>query len=200
MARPVLRDGNMSKYCSLAACVVVLGGLGCPKSSSKPTGEDMALDMAPPLVADMAATSDLGSAHDLALGGDGGTVHLCNGPIPGQCCDADNQPAGEATCDDHGGWVCAPGTSLCRCGDDLESFNCTDFCGSDEFFRPDCRNGKWECQDWVPVHTDTCKPGTCWGYPPECCDQDGQPMALGCDDGRWTCGGTWCYLLDGGVH
>jgi hypothetical protein len=153
------------------------------------------LAMPPPTLQDLAlAGADL-SRGGVDLGG-----HVCNSPWPGECCDAANKPAGSASCDDHGGWVCAPGTSLCRCGDDLETFRCTDFCGSDEFSDPVCMNGKWECPGFVPVRTDSCAAGTCWGLPIECCDKDGHPMGIGCEDGQWTCGGTWCYLLDGGVH
>jgi hypothetical protein len=190
----------MTKNCVVAmgGVLVLAGALGCSKSGGKPTGGNGGADMARPPTAQqdlsMPLPADLGPSTPDLLG------HLCNSPYPGGCCDANNMPKASPTCDEHGGWVCPPDTSLCRCGDDLETFGCTDFCGSDEFLSPECVNGKWTCDGATPVRTDLCKAGTCWGLPAECCDLDGHYSQIECHDGQWSCPGKWCYLFDGGVH
>jgi hypothetical protein len=117
-------------------------------------------------------------------------------PFGGSCCDASGNPVASVECVD-GKPTCTTG-SFCRCGDDLETFSCTDFCGSDEFLSPSCVAGKWQCPGEVPVHTDQCPAGTCWGLPAECCDAPGHYINIECHDGAWFCPGKWCYLYDDG--
>ncbi|GMU62838.1 MAG: hypothetical protein AMXMBFR34_46010 [Myxococcaceae bacterium] len=110
---------------------------------------------------------------------DAGVVLPCgNVPFGPDCC-AGATRVSSATCVD-GAWACTQG-SFCACEGQPQGFQCTDFCGSDAFVPPVCRNGQWICERPF-VETTLCAPDTCWGEPGDCC---GAPS---CVDGGWVCG------------
>ncbi|MEW5741128.1 MAG: hypothetical protein AB1938_19555 [Myxococcota bacterium] len=110
---------------------------------------------------------------------DAGVVLPCNHVPVGPDCCAGGRRVTSASCVDDA-WVCTQG-AFCTCEGQPQTFQCSDFCGSDAFLPPVCRNGQWMCERPF-IETTLCAPDTCWGEPGDCC---GAPS---CVDGGWVCG------------
>jgi hypothetical protein len=62
---------------------------------------------------------------------------------------------------------------------------CVQFCGSDYFAEPVCRDGQWDCPPDF-IRGEGCEP-TCWGLSPPCCGPNQDTVPAHCEDAGFVC-------------